>query len=99
MMKTIMTAVMMTVVAVFAQYNSHPERVIPQHEECVPCHIRVGHGRSFKVIGISLIAGGFFLAKAHYEQRVDVPFFVIGACPTIEGIRLTESCKGMGDAY
>jgi len=45
----------------------------------------------WKVVGLTMIAGGIYAGQNQVPQRYDVPLIGFGAIITIEGIRLRKT--------
>lgn len=64
------------------------------NEYHMPEDDKIMHSKVFKVIGLTLVSTGLYLAIAENNpQRVDVPIIIIGSLITIEGIRMKKSVR------
>jgi hypothetical protein len=61
------------------------------HNQRMTYKTKVQYSRVWKVVGLTMIAGGIYAGQNKVPQRYDVPLIGFGAIITIEGIRLRKS--------
>jgi len=64
------------------------------HETHMSDKAKLQPSRVWKVVGLTLVGSGIYLAQQKQNpQRIDVPFIIFGTIISIEGIRLKKSIK------